>query len=164
MYFPENLKTLKCKCQLFKNFKISRDDFPENLSVPKKYPEFFQAPLFRIREWCSWPPYSCARPKRAQLVIRGCLLPQRRGVPGVGLKTVVFACFPGLVPPRGRETPTLCTWLLPLDCFSTVRPRFPGEARVLYTAPGASFQRPPQFNVYSILMRDMAILKDGPFL
>ena len=92
------------------------------------------------------------------------LLPWELGVPGVGLKTVVFACFPGLVPPRGRETHTLCTCPPPLDRFSAVRPGFPGEARVLFTAPGASFQRPPQFDVYSILMRDMAILKDGPFL
>ena len=92
------------------------------------------------------------------------LLPQKLGVPGVGLKTVVFACFPGLFPPRGRETQTLCLSPPPLDCFTTVRPGSPGKARVLPIAPGASFQRAPQFDVYSILMRDMAILKDGPFL
>ena len=92
------------------------------------------------------------------------LLPQETGVPGVGLKTVVFACFPGLFPPRGRETQTLCLFPPLLDCFSTVRPGFPGKARVWITAPGASFQRAPQFDGYSILMRAMAILKDGPFL
>ena len=92
------------------------------------------------------------------------LLPRETGVPGVGLKTMVFACFPGLFPPRGRETQTLCLSPPLLDRFSTVRPGFPGKARVLPIAPEASFQRTPQFDVYSIIMRAMAILKDGPFL
>ena len=91
------------------------------------------------------------------------LLTGELGVPGVGLKTVVFACFPGLFPPRGRETQTLCLFPPPLECFSTVRPGFPGKARVWTSALGASFQRAPQFDVYSILMRATAFLKGGSF-
>ena len=58
------------------------------------------------------------------------LLPWDSGVPGVGCKIVIFACFSGIVPPRGRETHF--PWNSPPrgDVPSFQRPRcFPGRAR-----------------------------------
>ena len=56
----------------------------------------------------------------------------------MGLKTVVLACFPGLFPPRGRETRTLCLSPPPLECFPAVRGVLSEKRRVLSTALGAS--------------------------
>ena len=67
------------------------------------------------------------------------------GVPGVGLKTVFFACFPGIFPPRGGETRTLCLSPPPLECFAAARRGFPGKAKTFSTA----ILRPKPRNIFS---------------
>ena len=93
----------------------------------------------------------CARLVRAQLVYKAgsldlwSLPPWEFGVPGVGLKTVFFACFPGIFPPWGGETRTLCLSPPPLECFAAARRGFPGKANTFQTA----ILRPKPQNLFS---------------
>ena len=61
------------------------------------------------------------------------------------MKTVFFACFPGIFPPRGGETRTLCLFPPPLECFAAARRGFPGKANTFPTA----ILRPKPQNLFS---------------
>ena len=92
---------------------------------------------------------SCASPSEYSFTIRGSSslhrcssLPWQIGVPGVGLKTSISACFPEFRPPRGRGTRFLDMSPPPPDLFGAVLRVYFVFTRVLSTALGASKASP----------------------